>query len=174
MGAAPEPEDIVQASTSGDWPSLRRAWYALVVLTIALMIATVDRGILTLLVAPIKADLSLSDTQFTVLHGWAFVSVYALLGLPIARLADRSSRRLIIALGMVFWSVTTALCGFATSFGQFFAARAGVGAGESSFAPAVYSILTDSFPPAKLPRVFAIFLPGCSRGSELSSPGRSC
>jgi MFS family permease len=166
MGAAPEPENTVQASTSGDWPSPGRAWYALVVLTIALMIATVDRGILTLLVAPIKADLSLSDTQFTVLHGWAFVSVYALLGLPIARLADRSSRRLIIAIGIVFWSVTTALCGFATSFAQFFAARAGVGAGESSFAPAVYSILTDSFPPAKLPRAFAILAIGFSYGTS--------
>ena len=71
------------------------------------MVATVDRGILTLLVAPIRAQLHISDTQFSVLHGWAFVSVYALLGLPIARLADRGSRRLIIAIGMAFWSVMT-------------------------------------------------------------------
>ena len=92
------------AAAASDWPSPRRAWYALVVLTVGLMIATVDRGILTLLVAPIRAHLGISDTQFTVLNGWAFVSVYAVLGLPIARLADRGSRRLIIGIGMAFWS----------------------------------------------------------------------
>jgi MFS family permease len=155
------------------WPSPARAWYALAFLSVALMVATIDRGILTLLVAPIKQQLGLTDTQFTVLHGWAFVSVYALLGLPIARLADHTSRRLIIGIGMAFWSVMTGLCAFATSFWQFFAARAGVGAGESAFAPATYSILTDSFPPEKLPRAFAIvgigFFYGASFGVILGA-----
>jgi MFS family permease len=155
VGAAVEP-----------WPSPARAWYALIVLTVGLMIATVDRGILTLLVAPIRAHLEISDTQFSVLHGWAFVSVYALLGLPVARLADRSSRRLIIGIGMAFWSVCTGLCGFANSFVQFFFARAGVGAGESAYAPAVYSILQDSFPPEKLPRVFSIMAIGFAYGTS--------
>lgn len=113
-----------------DWPAPGRAWYALFILTIGLMIATVDRGILTLLVAPIRSHLGISDTQFSVLIGWAFVSVYAVLGLPIARLADRGSRRLIIGIGMAFWSVSTAWCGFVSSYAGFFAARAGVGAGE--------------------------------------------
>lgn len=155
-----------QVAAAGDWPSPFRAWYALVVLTVGLMIATVDRGILTLLVAPIRAHLDISDTQFSVLHGWAFVSVYALLGLPVARLADRSSRRLIIGIGMAFWSVMTGLCGFANSFAQFFMARAGVGAGESAYAPAVYSILQDSFPPEKLPRVFSIMAIGFAYGTS--------
>jgi MFS family permease len=149
-----------------DWPSPARAWYALLVLTVGLMIATVDRGILTLLVQPIRAHLGISDTQFTILNGWAFVSVYAILGLPIARLADRGSRRLIIGVGMAFWSVTTAMCGFANSFTQFFMARAGVGAGESVYAPATYSILQDSFPPEKLPRVFAIMSIGFAFGTS--------
>ena len=131
------------------------------------MIATIDRGILTLLVAPIKARLDLSDTQFTVLHGWAFVSIYALLGLPIARLADRGSRRLILGIGIAFWSLMTGLCGFATTFMQFFFARAGVGAGESAYAPATYSILQDSFPPRKLPLVFAILAIGFTCGANL-------
>jgi MFS family permease len=152
--------------TAQAWPSPARAWYALVILTVGLMIATVDRGILTLLVAPIRQHLGISDTQFSVLHGWAFVSVYAILGLPIARLADRGSRRLIIGVGMFFWSVSTALCGFANSFAQFFWARAGVGAGESAYAPAVYSILQDSFPPEKLPRVFAIMAIGFAYGTS--------
>lgn len=156
-----------QASSANDWPSPSRAWYALAILTVGLMIATVDRGILTLLVGPLRSQLGISDTQFTVLNGWAFVSVYALLGLPIARLADRGSRRLIIAIGMAFWSVSTALCGFANSFVQFFAARAGVGAGESAYAPAVYSILQDSFRPEKLPRVFAIMAIGFTWGQSV-------
>ena len=159
----------LQSVAEAQWPKPRRAWYALVILTIGLMIATVDRGILTLLVAPIRAHLHITDTQFSVLHGWAFVSVYAVLGLPIARLADRGSRRLIIALGMSFWSVCTALCGFANTFTQFFAARAGVGAGESAYAPATYSILQDSFPPEKLPRVFAIMAIGFAFGSSFGS-----
>ncbi len=155
-----------RVASAGDWPSPARAWYALFILTVGLMIATVDRGILTLLVQPIRSHLGISDTQFAVLHGWAFVSVYALLGLPIARLADRGSRRLIIGIGMAFWSVSTALCGFANTFAQFFAARAGVGAGESAYAPAVYSILQDSFPPEKLPRVFAIMAIGFAWGTS--------
>jgi len=166
MDARTEGLVVAPASTTNDWPSPRRAWYALFILTIGLMIATVDRGILTLLVGPIRAHLNISDTQFSVLHGWAFVSVYALLGLPIARLADRGSRRLIIGIGMIFWSVMTALCGFANTFAQFFAARAGVGAGESAYAPATYSILQDSFPPEKLPRVFAIMSIGFAYGTS--------
>jgi MFS family permease len=153
-------------AAQGDWPSPARAWYALAVLTVGLMIATVDRGILTLLVAPIRSHLDITDTQFSVLHGWAFVSVYAILGLPIARLADYSSRRLIIGIGMAFWSVMTGLCGFAANFTQFFLARAGVGAGESAYAPAVYSILQDSFPPEKLPRVFSIMAIGFAYGTS--------
>jgi MFS family permease len=159
-------EAQAQVSPAQQWPSLRRAWYALAVLTVGLMIATVDRGILTLLVAPIREHLGISYTQFSVLHGWAFVSVYALLGLPIARLADHGSRRLIIGIGMAFWSVCTALCGFANTFAQFFAARAGVGAGESAYAPATYSILQDSFPAEKLPRVFAIMSIGFAYGTS--------
>jgi MFS family permease len=166
MDARPRGVEDASIAPGGDWPSPSRAWYALIVLTVGLMIATVDRGILTLLVAPIRAHLDISDTQFSVLHGWAFVSVYALLGLPIARLADRSSRRLIIGIGMAFWSVMTGLCGFANSFAQFFLARAGVGAGESAYAPAVYSILQDSFPPEKLPRVFSIMAIGFAYGTS--------
>jgi MFS family permease len=157
------------ASSAQDWPRPGRAWYALAILTLGLLIATVDRGILMLLVAPIRAHLDISDTQFSVLHGWAFVSVYALLGLPIARLADRGSRRLIIGIGMAFWSLSTALCGFANTFAQFFAARAGVGAGESAYAPAVYSILQDSFPPQKLPLVFSIMSIGFAWGTSFGA-----
>jgi MFS family permease len=150
------------------WPTRGQAWYALLVLTVALLVATIDRSILSLLVEPIKRDLHLSDTRMSVLIGGAFVFFYAFLGLPIARLADRKSRRLIIGVGMACWSVMTALCGVAHSFWQLFWARVGVGAGESSFAPATYSILTDSFPKEQMPRAMAVLSIGFVYGTGLA------
>ncbi len=150
------------------WPSPARAWYALGVLTVALMFSTIDRSILSLLVEPVKADLAISDTQMSLLIGFAFVFFYAFLGLPIARLADVYSRRLIIGLGIAFWSAMTALCGVAQTYWQLFWARVGVGAGESSFAPATFSILTDSFPKEKLPRAMAILSIGFVYGSGMA------
>jgi len=138
------------------------------VLTIALVFATIDRSILSLLVEPIKADLQISDTGMSLIIGFAFVFFYAFLGLPIARLADVHSRRLIIGCGIAFWSVATILCGLAQNFWQLFWARVGVGAGESSFAPATYSILTDSFRPEDLPRALAINTIGFVYGNALA------
>ncbi len=160
--------DTTAEASSNAWPHPRRAWYALAVLSVALLIATIDRSILALLVEPIKHDLGLSDTQISLLIGFAFVFFYAFLGLPIARLADVHSRRLIVGLGIAFWSVMTALCGVAHSYWQLFWARVGVGAGESSFAPATYSILTDSFPTEKLPRAMAVLSIGFFYGSGLA------
>ena len=143
------------------------------ILTLALMVATIDRGILSVLVEHIKHDLHVSDTQFSVLTGFAFVFFYAFLGLPIARLADRHSRRLIIGVGIAFWSLMTACSGIAQSYQQLFWARVAVGAGESSFAPATYSILTDSFPPAKLPVAMSLLSIGfvCGGGFSLVAGG---
>ncbi|MEZ5891767.1 MAG: MFS transporter [Parvularculaceae bacterium] len=152
-----------------EWPSPKRAYWGLAVLTLALMVATLDRSIISLLVQPIKADLNLTDTQFSLLTGFAFVFFYAFLGLPIARLADVQSRRVIIGIGIAFWSLATMFCGGAQNFWQLFWARVGVGAGESSFAPATYSIITDSFPPEKLPRAFAINSMGFIAGGGISS-----
>jgi len=158
------------AASPGDaWPHPRRAWYALGVLTVGLLVATIDRSVIQLLIGPIKRDLQLSDTQVSFLIGPAFVIVYAVLGLPISRLADRHSRRLIIGIGIAFWSLMTACCGVARTYGQLFWARAGVGAGESSFAPATYSILTDSFPPRQLPRALAINAIGFAYGTALAT-----
>jgi len=145
-----------------------RAYYTLAVLTGALLVATIDKGVLSVLVEYIKRDLHVTDTQFSLLSGFAFVFFYALLGLPIARLADRHSRRLIIGLGVAFWSITTVLSGIAQSFQQLFWARVAVGAGESSLAPATYSILTDSFPRDRLPMAIAVLSLGfvCGGGFD--------
>jgi MFS family permease len=155
------------------WPGRGRAYYTLLVLTLALLIATIDKGVLSVLVEYIKRDLLVTDTQFSLLSGFAFVFFYALLGLPIARLADRHSRRLIIGIGIAFWSVTTVLSGIAQSFQQLFWARVAVGAGESSLAPATYSVLTDSFPRDKLPMAISVLSLGfvCGGGFSLLAGG---
>jgi MFS family permease len=114
---------LMKSPAEQPWPSRRRAWYGLAVLTVALMVSTIDRSILSLLVGPIKHDLGVTDTQMSLLLGMAFVSIYAFLGLPIARLADVSSRRLIIGIGIAFWSAMTTLSGVVHTYWQLFLAR---------------------------------------------------
>jgi MFS family permease len=150
------------------WPSATRAWYAVAIFALSLTINFLDRGILTLLIGPLKHDLRLSDTQVSLLVGFAFVLFYMLLGLPIARLVDTRSRRLIISTGIAIWSVMTALCGIAQSFLQLFIARVGVGVGEACSGPATYSMLSDLFPPAKLPRAIAVMNFGFVSGTAFA------
>ena len=121
---------------STDWPKPRVAWYAVAVLLLAYTCSFIDRTILSLLVEPIKADLGLSDTEIGMLHGLAFALFYTLMGIPIAMLADRYSRRRIIAGGIAFWSIATACCGLANRFSHLFIARVGVGVGERIQYPA--------------------------------------
>jgi MFS family permease len=146
--------DITAASAP--WPLPRQAWYAVAIFGSALTVNFLDRGILNLLVEPIKRDLHLSDLQVSLLMGFAFACFYVLLGLPIARLADSRSRRAIVGVGIAIFSVMTALCGLAQNFWQLFLCRVGVGVGESCNGPATFSMLADLFPPAKLPRAIGV------------------
>jgi MFS family permease len=106
----------------------------------------VDRQIISLLVMPIRSALAISDSQFSLLNGLAFAVFYATLGVPIARWVDRGDRRIILSIGAATWSIFTMLCGRATSFGMLFLARMGVGAGEGTLVPCIYSLLADYFP----------------------------
>ncbi len=148
--------DPAESSTVAPWPSPRQAWYAVVIFSLALAINFLDRGILTLLIPPIKRDLHLSDTQVSLLIGFAFVIFYLIVGLPIARLVDTRSRRLIIGTGLAIWSVMTGVCGLARTFWELFAARVGVGVGEACNGPATFSMMADLFPPEKLSRAIAV------------------
>ena len=103
-----------------------------------------DRGIINLLIEPIKRDLHLTDVQVSVLMGFAFVIFYIVLGFPIASLADLKSRRLIVSFGLFCWSGMTALCGVAQNFWSFFLFRVGVGVGEACTGPATLSMLPTS------------------------------
>src|SRR3712207_811089 len=108
------------------------AWYALFVLVIVYVVNFIDRQILSILVADIKADLKVSDAQIGFLYGTAFAVFYALFGIPLGRLADSWYRGRLMAMGLALWSSMTAFSGFANSFGMLAAARIGVGIGEAS------------------------------------------
>ncbi len=160
---------IAPAPASSDpWPSPRVAWYAVFVFGLTLTINFLDRGILPLLVPSIKADLHLSDMQMGLVMGFAFVVFYVFLGLPVARLADVGKRRTIVGVGIALWSGMTALCGLAQNFWQLFLFRIGTGVGESCNGPATYSMLSDLFPPAKLPRAIAVMSFGFMGGTGLA------
>jgi MFS family permease len=143
-------------------------WYMLMLCMVAYIFSFIDRTIVNLLVEPIKADLLLTDTQFSYIQGLAFVLCYASMGIPIARLADRKSRPLIISAGILFWSISTAMCGTAKTFGQLFVARMGVGVGEAALSPAAYSMIADSFPKSKLGLALSIYSSGVFVGAGLA------
>ena len=143
---------------------LAYSWYVVGVLMVAYLFSYVDRSILSLLVAPIRSDLKLSDTEVSVLHGLAFAIFYTLLGFPVGRLADRSNRVAIIVAGIGLWSLFTAACGLARNFWQLFFMRVGVGVGEAALNPCAYSIIADSFPQRLLSRALSTYVMGTYLG----------
>jgi MFS family permease len=150
------------------WPGPVRAWWTVIVLTFAYVVSFVDRTILSLLIEPIKADLALSDTQIALVQGLAFALFYAAMGLPLGWLADRMSRRLLIALGAGFWCIATAACGLAGSFAQLFVARIGVGVGEAALSPAALSLISDSFPKERRALPIGIYAGAAALGAGLA------
>ena len=160
-----EPATPVNAT---GWPNPIYAWYVVVVLLLAYTSSFIDRQILSLLIEPIRRDLAISDTQISLLAGFAFTIFYTLMGVPIARLADQSNRKLIITIGVVAWSIMTALCGLARGFWQLFAARIGVGVGEAALSPPAFSMLADYFPRDKLARAISVYSMGVYFGAGLA------
>ena len=150
-------------------PGNRHGWYAVAVLILVYTLSSVDRSILTLLVKPIKASLNITDTQISLLHGFAFAIFYTLLGVPIGRMADRGHRVRLIAVGVALWSLTTGLAGMARNFTQLFIARVGVGVGEATLGPAAYSLLSDYFKGAILTRVLSLYTSAMYIGIGLAS-----
>jgi len=129
------------------------------------MLNFVDRQIIGILAAPLKQEFQLSDSQFGLLGGIAFASVYSTLAIPLAWLADRSSRVWIMTGALTVWSGFTALCGIAGSFGQLFLFRMGVGVGEAGGVAPAYSLIADYFPPNQRARAMAAFAFGIPLGT---------
>lgn len=151
------------------WPNPAQAWYAVAVFAIGLTFLFLDRGVLALLVQPIKADLHLSDTMVGLLMGPAFIFFYLFLGLPIARLVDSRSRRAIIAFSIGAWSLMTAACGLTRSFWVLLLCRIGVGVGEAGNGPATYSMMADMFRPQRLARAISVMQFGFVAGNGLAT-----
>ncbi|XOV90612.1 MAG: spinster family MFS transporter [Pseudomonadota bacterium] len=141
--------------------------YVLAVLVVVYIFNFLDRQIVTILAEPIKNDLGLSDTQIGLMTGLAFAIFYTVLGIPIARLADRANRVSIISVALVIWSGMTALCGLAQNFAQILAARIGVGVGEAGCSPPAHSLIADYYPPNERSSALSIYALGIPIGSLL-------
>ena len=130
-----------------------------------------DRMMLSILAAPIQADLGLSDGEMGLLGGLAFAILYSTLAVPLSAVADRTSRSWVITIALVFWSAFTALCGLAQNFWQIFLARVGVGVGEAGGVAPSYAIIGDYFPPSRRASALAIYSLGIPIGSAIGVMG---
>ncbi|MAG29650.1 MAG: MFS transporter [Deltaproteobacteria bacterium] len=141
--------------------------YVMAILFLVYVMSYIDRQLASVLLEDMKADLGASDGQMGLLTGVAFAIVYATLGIPIARIADRGVRRSIIAIGLAAWSAATALTGAGRNYLEVLLARFGVGAGESAAGPPGHALLSDYFPLSQRGRALAIYSAGGSVGSML-------
>jgi MFS family permease len=160
--------DEAPVAQARPFPAAWLAWYAVGVLMLLYVCSFADRQILSLLVAPIKRDFGMSNTQMGLLQGLTFAVLYTVLGVPFGWLVDRISRRWIIAGGVFCWSLAATACGVASNATQLVFARIGVGIGEATLSPAAYSLIVDYFRPEKLGRAFGIYNMGITIGSGVA------
>jgi MFS family permease len=167
MATKPSPS-VASPDAPKSYPSLGYAWYVVGVLTLMYVFSFIDRQIFSLIVGPLRRDLGISDFQVSLLQGFTFAVFYTFCGIPLGRLADKRSRRGIIACGLIAWSAFTSLCGLAKNFAQMLVWRMGVGVGEAALSPSAYSIITDYFPKEKLATAISVYSMGIYIGSGLS------
>lgn len=160
-------EDDLLDATVRSLGNARRGTYAISLLTAIFALNFLDRQIVTILAGQIKAEMGLSDTQIGLISGLAFALFYALLGLPVAMLAERFNRVWIIAGSAGLWSVMTALCGATMNFGQLFLARLGVGIGEAGCIPSSHALIADTVDPARRASALSLFSLGIPIGTLL-------
>jgi len=163
-------EPLLPANGAEQGPSARvppHAWYVLAVLFTINVFGYMDRMGLAILLQAIKVDLALSDQQLGLLTGLAFVLFYCLMGFPLARLADKSSRVRLLSACLALWSAMTMVTGLARNFPQLFLARVGVGIGEAGCIPPAHSIIADYFPVRRRTFAVSIFQAGSAVGSSV-------
>ncbi len=139
---------------------MARAWWFVALLCFASLLSVIDRGILNLVVDPLRSELNLNDVQIGLLQGLAFGLIYAIGGVALGAVADRYSRRNLIIFGIVIWSLATFAAGLARNFGELFAARVVVGLGEAALAPAAVSLIADLFPADRRGRPMGLYMTG--------------
>jgi MFS family permease len=145
-----------------------RGWYTVYMTGVVAVMSQIDRGVLALFVQPMKRDFHLTDTQVSILLGFAFTFFYVVGGPPLSRLADRGVRKSVISGCLAVWSLATAFCTIAQSFWAFFVARAVVGGTEAGCGPASLSMIADTVPRNRLPLAYAIYNSGFVGGGALS------
>lgn len=148
--------------------STRRAHYTLGLLTVIYTLNYFDRNIFSIVLESIKNDLQLTDTQLGLVGGLAFVMFYSIMGVPIAWLADRYSRRNIIAIGLAFWSLMTTATGFAANLWQLALTRFLMGAGEAAGVSPANSMLSDLFDDLRRPLAVSVMTSGSTLGMVLA------
>jgi len=141
------------------------AWWATGVLLVLCVVSFLDRQLISLLIAPIRADFGVSDFHMGMLQGLAFAAFFAVCGLPLGWAVDRFSRRAVVFFGVTTWSIAASAGGFASQFWHLLLARFGVGAGEAALSPAAYSLLSALFPPHRLALALSIYGAGAVIGS---------
>src|SRR6187399_851976 len=134
--------------------------YVLAMLTLVYVFNFIDRQLLVILQESIKKELHLSDTQLGMLSGFTFAIFYVTLGIPIARLADRTNRKNTVAVSLGLWSAMTAFSGLARNFIQLLLARIGVGIGEAGGSPPAHAMISDYFPPQKRSTALSVYSTG--------------
>lgn len=144
------------------------SWYALTLLTIVYALNFLDRSLIYILFTPIKKELFLSDLELALLGTTSFVIFYTLLGIPFGRLADRTIRKNLIAIGLAVWSLFSGLTGYAESFWGIFLCRVMVGVGEATLGPAALSLLSDYFPVRMRATIQAIYSAGIPLGGGIA------
>ena len=146
----------------------RRAAPLLFLLALSYMLSLFDRQLLVLMIGPIKRDMGISDTAFSLLYGFAFTIFYSSLSLVAAPLVDRLNRTRLLAGALVLWSLATAASGLVQSYEGLFVARMLVGVGEATLAPVAYSLIADLFKPHQRTQAFSIYAIGMFVGVGLS------
>jgi MFS family permease len=144
------------------------SWYVLAVLTAVYVLNFLDRTLIYILFTPIKKEMAFTDLQLALLGTTSFVILYTLLGVPFGFLADRVSRKNLIAAGLAIWSLFSGLTGFADSFWTIFLCRVMVGFGEATLGPAALSLLSDYFPTRMRATVQSVYSSGIAIGGGLA------
>lgn len=160
---------LLRGDTASGQISPRRSIYILAMFTVLAMLSQADQFSFSILLEPIRHEFHVSDTAMGFLVGGAASLVFAVAGLPLARLADVGNRRNLLAAAAAVWSLATAVCGFAGTFFQLMAARISVSAAESAITPTFVSMVADIFPPARRGIAIAVVMMGGSAGIVVGS-----
>ncbi len=142
------------------YPPALRAWTLVAIFFLASIVSTIDRGILNLVVDPVRRDLMISDVQISLLQGLSFGLFYATVGVPLGLVADRVQRKWLIVFGVVVWSAATVMGGLAPNYGWMFVSRLLVGLGEATLGPCAISMIGDMFAPQRRGRPISVYLTG--------------